>query len=264
MSRRALIIGINYTGTTSALNGCINDAMNMNNFVKTEFKLGDENIRIMTDTATNSALIPTKANILTQMRWLIADAKSDSRLLLHYSGHGTYINDQGTKDENDGRDEAICPIDYSSAGLIIDDELRSALINPLPAGCQLTGIFDCCHSGTIFDLKYNYLYYPSPARKTFELQIEKNSQVCKASVFLISGCIDSQTSADAYIDRKPQGAMTYSFLKAYNGIKDKQKDLNCMRLLKNLYTFVKEGKFTQNPKLSVGSLIPIDAPFSIM
>ena len=31
--RKALLIGINYTGTKHQLNGCINDAMNMKNYL---------------------------------------------------------------------------------------------------------------------------------------------------------------------------------------------------------------------------------------
>ena len=30
------------------------------------------------------------------------------------------------------------------------------MVKPLPAGCRLTAIFDCCHSGSVLDLPYEY------------------------------------------------------------------------------------------------------------
>ena len=53
-------------------------------------------------------------------------------------------------------DETIYPIDHQQQGVIIDDQLHLALVRPLPAGCRLTAVFDCCHSGTVLDLPYIY------------------------------------------------------------------------------------------------------------
>jgi hypothetical protein len=61
-------------------------------------------------------------------------------------------------DEADGYDETICPVDYQQAGMISDDELHAILCRNLPAGCRLTAIFDCCHSGSALDLPFTYRY----------------------------------------------------------------------------------------------------------
>ena len=53
-------------------------------------------------------------------------------------------------------DETLVPLDYQSAGQITDDELHRIIVQPLPEGCKLTCVFDCCHSGTILDLPYIY------------------------------------------------------------------------------------------------------------
>ena len=37
-------------------------------------------------------------------------------------------------------DEAICPLDFRQAGLIIDDDLHTLLVKPLPAGVRLTAL----------------------------------------------------------------------------------------------------------------------------
>ena len=67
MNKRALIVGINYTGTSSALNGCITDAEN----VKQELlKRGyaERNIVFLTD---NTDVKPTRENILKELLALI-------------------------------------------------------------------------------------------------------------------------------------------------------------------------------------------------
>jgi metacaspase-1 len=74
---------------------------------------------------------------------------------MHYSGHGTQIPDDDG-DEADGMDEALCPVDYQTEGMIRDDDIYRELVATLPAGCRLTVLMDCCHSGTILDLPYSF------------------------------------------------------------------------------------------------------------
>jgi len=35
--------------------------------------------------------------------------------------------------------------------------MHDIMVKPLPAGCRLTAIFDCCHSGSLLDLPYEYV-----------------------------------------------------------------------------------------------------------
>src|SRR5271170_4608756 len=35
--------------------------------------------------------------------------------------------------------------------------MHDILVKPLPAGCRLTALFDCCHSGSVLDLPYEYV-----------------------------------------------------------------------------------------------------------
>ena len=54
-------------------------------------------------------------------------------------------------------DEALVPVDYSTAGVILDDTLLEILVCPLPKGAVMTCFIDCCHSGTMLDLPYGFL-----------------------------------------------------------------------------------------------------------
>ena len=102
MSKFALLIGINYKGTSNELNGCINDVMNMRDVLIKHFGYLAENIVVMTEDQPNN-LKPTALNIMNQFGSLIIKAhhKQAKEIWFHYSGHGSYIDDTNG-DELDG------------------------------------------------------------------------------------------------------------------------------------------------------------------
>lgn len=114
-----------------------------------------DEVRVLTDDQTDPNLIPTRANIIAGFKWLRAGAKAGDSLIFHYSGHGGSVKDLDG-DEEDGMDETLCPLDYASAGQIVDDEVHMILIKGLPKGVRLTAIMDCCHSESILDLPFTY------------------------------------------------------------------------------------------------------------
>jgi len=153
-NRKALFIGINYTGTQAQLNGCINDVKNVSQLICNKYNF--HNCLYLTDDQQDPLKKPTYNNIIEGMKWLVQGAKSGDSLFFHYSGHGGTARDSSDNDEADGYDETILPLDYQSAGQIVDDVIYEHLVQPLPEGCRLTAIFDSCHSGTVLDLPYTY------------------------------------------------------------------------------------------------------------
>lgn len=234
----AVIIGINYTGTASALEGCINDAINLKTFLVDKCHFTADNILILADDGVSE--LPTKDNILNAFNTLITKANEGfTELWLSYSGHGSYVSDQNG-DEADKRDEVICPLDYSSKGMIIDDFIYSDLVCKLPSTVTLFSVMDCCNSGTVFDLPYLY---------TTANTVNNTNNKHVATVISISGCRDDQTSADAYINSQSQGAMTWSFLNALNNA---NYDIKLVDLLNNMRILLKNN-YTQVPMLAVTS-----------
>ena len=154
-NRKALFIGINYFNTQSELRGCINDVINIRQFVQSKYGFADSNITQLTDDQAEQAGKPTRANIIQALHWLVAGCAPGDSLFLHYSGHGGSVKDVDG-DEVDGMDETICPLDYAQAGQILDDELHDILVKSLPKGVRLTAIFDSCHSGSVLDLPFSY------------------------------------------------------------------------------------------------------------
>lgn len=247
MSKKALLIGINYTGTSSALNGCINDVDAMKAYL---LKNGynEENITILTDETETK---PTRVNILTHLLELIvSDAKT---LFFHYSGHGSYIRDEDG-DEMDGKDECLCPVDYYSAGMILDDEIRGVL-QCLNKGKKLTMILDCCHSGSGADLCYN-MYERGG---TYSMLKNSKQTKTRGEVVMISGCRDIQTSADSYINGKFQGALTNSFLY----VVERHKRLSYEELIRKVRSKLKKDRYSQIPCLSSGRELKLGSLFMV-
>lgn len=156
--KKALLIGINYTGTDLALQGCVRDARFMHFLLRTKFGFQDSDFWVLTDEPheIRSNVVtarPTRENILRGMRWLVENARPGDSLFFHFSGHGSQIPDT-SGDEADGYDETLVPEDFDENGQIVDDEIHEILVRNLPKGVRLTAVVDCCHSGTVFDLPF--------------------------------------------------------------------------------------------------------------
>lgn len=255
--RRALLIGINYTGTPHQLAGCCNDVDTMRallhprGFVATCLK--DDG---------STPLRPTRANILRAMSDLIGGAAAGDALVMHYSGHGTRRRDSSNDEasDDDGHDEALCP---SDGGVITDDELRRLLVAPLPAGCSLLVVLDCCHSGTGMDLRYTYTdtstfkhgrvpdeYVPSDWTIQRERHYNRKCDESAADVVCLSGCVDSGTSADTVsASGRACGAMTAAFqaaLRKTNG--------TALDMFHYVNGVMRCYRYQQRPQLSLGSV----------
>lgn len=227
MVKKALLIGINYKGQDGELNGCINDINNIRDVLVNNCDYDINNIRMLSE---ESSVLPTRKNIEDNIRWLVSNLLPNDVLYLHYSGHGTFITDR-SGDESDGKDEVIVPLDYQQRGVISDDWLFSNMVERIPQNVTLWAFMDCCHSGTMVDLKYNYksmceyrngkvnsnlVYNPREWTDRFSFSVERTKDVL-GNIYLFSGSLDTQTAADAFIASKYQGAFTHCFLELLKG-----------------------------------------------
>ena len=275
--KKALIMGLNYIGTDNALNGCINDANRLKSLLQQDFGYNDTNITLMTDNEIGD-LYPTQKNIITQIENIIENVKNNNieELWISYSGHGSYIFDVNN-DEQDNKDETICPLDMTTNGHISDDMINKYL-SEIPSTCRVICLFDSCHSGTMGDLKYKYIYDKSvdqikTSRKRIRVRIkkkkkkwkwkwvtkqiripgkwnwksaEKNITPLNSQIITISGCRDPQVSMDIYSYQfnKWGGALTNAFIQIIN---DCKKELSCQTLCLELNKYMLEKKYSQKP-----------------
>jgi hypothetical protein len=88
---------------------------------------------------------PTKRNIEDAFSRMTQYSKAGDVVFVHYSGHGGKVVDT-SGDEDDGFDETLIPVDFKTAGQIIDDDVLKILVKPMRAGVHVTVLMDCCHS----------------------------------------------------------------------------------------------------------------------
>ena len=139
--RRALCVGIDAYPGDARLSGCVNDA---NAWARVFRALQFEQVELLVDEDA------TQDRIRQALNDLVRAGRPGDALVFQYSGHGTTFPDQAgpAGDENDGRDEAIVPVDFPDGRFLLDDELFE-IFDALQDGVALTCFFDCCHSGTI-------------------------------------------------------------------------------------------------------------------
>lgn len=166
MGTKALLVGIN-AYPTMPLKGCLNDVENMRALLQDRHNVQADNVRVLLDEQA------TKAGIEEGLRWLAqsGDDHDSTVRLFHFSGHGTYVEDQNG-DEPDGRDEALVPFDYDTVGGMSDDALRG-LYRTFSRETHLLLVMDCCHSGSIQrvvaeDTRYRFLPNSFEERERFD------------------------------------------------------------------------------------------------
>ena len=265
MAKRAVLIGINrYQIPGADLRGCVNDVKNLAQALTTHYGFSAQDITSLTD------LQATKKAMQSAIQKLVASGKKGDVLLLHYSGHGSNVPDDNG-DEADHRDEILCPTNLDWNDPLRDDWLRKTF-NKLRAGVNLTVIMDCCHSGsntrafTPPDAPIKERFLPCPLdliaaesgrklRGTLRGQLGKaprgrkrKGDIVHADIeeMLITGCRDTQTSADAHIGGSFNGALTYYLVES---MKEANGNLTYRELHQRATAKLKNNQYDQVPQL---------------
>jgi len=261
-SKFAVIIGINlYDAELNAdLNGCVNDAEGMYDILTNTYNFPKDNVRVLTDfRATGEA-------IFERIEWLVSHNVPGDELVLHYSGHGSQVRDRDGDELNDYLDEILCPTDLDWDNPFTDDEIKWCF-DKKADGVFLTFICDSCHSGSItksIDFttpetppKVRYINPPMDIKardnrddfivnKIGTINSNKIAPRGGQSHVLLSGCRDDQTSADAYIDGKYQGALTSALIKTIKA--NPSKDWTTIHA--EVIAFLNARGYSQRPQLS--------------
>lgn len=208
-----------YEGWDGKLAACEADAKDMRALAKKQgFNPGPI---LLSARATADAVTAAFTSAAKQL------AKGDI-LLLTYSGHGGQVRDtNGDEADKDRMDETWVLFDRQ----LVDDELYD-LWGKFKSGVRILVLSDSCHSGTVTRVVPDFIA-GGPRRRAMPrsvgIKVEKAHQALyrsiqkahpgsektkvRASVLLISGCMDNQFSMDG----EKNGAFTGTLKKVWAG-----------------------------------------------
>jgi hypothetical protein len=244
--KKALLIGINYRNTSYELYGCINDAYSMEKLLK--MKYGYTITTVITDDTQTK---PTSSNIINLFTNFLKTSKYGQTLFVMFSGHGSYTRDTNN-DEQTKNDQML--VGCNLVG-VLDDTIKKIINTYLPAGVTLIFMADSCFSGSVLDLRYQYM-------DTFtnkSLNVNTKQTETRGNVILISGCQDNQTSADTVMNNIPNGALSIAVM-------DAMKNMNrptWSNFITTVRKSLKDNGFTQVAQLSSGKPLNINSQICI-
>ena len=210
---RALLVAVNdYPPPGPPLRGCLNDIADMATWLKLARGFTDADILFLRDSDA------TAQNIRDALAQVTAGLIPGDRLLVHYSGHGAQLQD------GDNSSDVLCSVDFDwSPERAIGIADLHAAFSKVPAGAHATLVCDSCHSGALAgDLSRDIaarrlgvprLYSAHPTTRTIGTpRLLRELAHALDNLAFISGCESDQTSADAYIGGRFNGALTYMLL----------------------------------------------------
>lgn len=218
MADKALLIGINKY-PNAPLRGCVNDMRDWADLLVERYKFKPASIRMLANFRARTGAIKKR------LQWLI-DCKPGDRVFFQFSGHGTQYPSRDYKHELDNLLEVICPFDFNwRKRRMITDKYFARVFAKIPQGVKFYWVSDCCHSG---DLTRSLpkgdsipRFYPQPADiawrgegiKQKGIKSDRAMKSGKLDVGFVSGCKSNQTSADALINGRYCGALSYHLIK---------------------------------------------------
>ncbi|XP_057518495.1 metacaspase-1-like [Amaranthus tricolor] len=209
--KRALICGVSYKNQKYKLKGTLTDVYNIKQLLTNRYHFPEQAIRVLTE-ENDPDRVPTKANMEEGLRWLVDGCKSGDSLVFYFSGHGFRQHDLNN-DELDGFDETLCPVDFKTEGMIIDNDINTMIVKPLIKGVRLHAIIDACYSGTILDLEY---LYSLKERKWLDNRPPSGARKCTGGgrAICFSACRDDEQATDSnvFTHKGMSGVMTHCFI----------------------------------------------------
>jgi hypothetical protein len=231
--RRALLFGINKYGNGNDLSGCLNDLDDVEKKLNNEFS-GFDILKFKDAQVTCNNFFNTIKNAISVMC-------SGDVLYIHYSGHGTQIP---SSQEVNGYHEALYLVD----GVFIDDQFQT-LQEMTPSEVTVVVKLDSCFSGDMlreFNPRYiRNRFMPMPGVEVRHKVMKKiiGAKTAALKWIVISGCSEEQTSADAYINGRYNGAFTYFDNLSYNAKSTYQSEID------NLHIYLPSNEYDQAPTL---------------
>ena len=261
MNKYAYFSGVNIYSNGNNLRGCVNDCMDMRERIVAKYSVQPDNIRVLTDTRAT-----TKVG-LEHLDWLIGCCSPTEQdvLIFQNSSHGTRFRIRDAYGNlNNWESDVICPSDFNWDTNFISAEMIHAKFDKIPPNTTLIFISDSCCSGDLVrELSWSSgvdsakslpkrMIPPDDIRArsiSRDLGVKKLtdyvSVIDSVNIVFLSGCQSSETSADAYMNGRYNGALT-------NGLKaliDAAPNATWECAHKYIIDFMEQNSFAQHPEV---------------
>lgn len=256
MNKYAFLCGINSYQNGNNLRGCVNDVMDIRERLIKKYNFSPDNIRLLISERA------TKKAICEHVEWLISccDPVAEDLLVFDYSGHGTKFRIRRGNNLDNYETACLCSTDHDWS-----DPLEAGILHryfdQIPPNTSLSFIADCCNSG---DLVKRFGFDGSTATQAKRMippddilarsldrtlttkQIEDYvSIIDTVNVLFLSGCQPEETSADAYIDGRYNGALTAGLKWVIDSDPESLWENTHVRMSNYLF----DNKFAQHPSI---------------
>jgi hypothetical protein len=211
--KRALLIGIGKYEVLPRLPGSKNDIDLVHQVLVSRYGFSDDHVDEVRDEAA------TRAGVLSALNKIVKEAGPKDVVYIHYSGHGSQVQDLNGDEPEDQLDETIVPQDGRTEGIpdITDDELET-ILSQLKTS-QAVVVLDSCHSGTATrGLEVRVRFVPADDRVAL---YQKNNVTTRAIVplnkhayVLFSGAASHEEALDGPVDGRYHGFFTHSLFKS--------------------------------------------------
>jgi len=211
--RRALLIGIGKYQVLPRLPGSKNDIDLVHQVLVSRYGFSETHIRTIRDEEA------TREGVLAALNQIVKEAGPNDVVYIHYSGHGSQVQDLNGDEPDDQLDETIVPADGRTEGVpdITDDEL-DVLLSQLQTSKAVV-VLDSCHSGTATrGLEVRVRSVPADDRIAL---YKKGSVTTRAivpvnlhSYVLFSGAASHEEALDGPVDGRYHGFFTHSLFKS--------------------------------------------------
>lgn len=211
--KRALLIGIGKYQVLPRLPGSKNDIDLVNQVLLSRYGFAEHDIHIVRDEAA------TREGVLAGLNRIVTEAGPNDVVYIHYSGHGSQVEDLNGDEPDDHLDETIVPADGRTEGVpdITDDELDEILSRLKTSKAVV--VLDSCHSGTATrGLEVRVRSVPEDHR----VNLYKKSGVTTRAIVpvnlhayvLFSGAASHEEALDGPVDGRYHGFFTHSLFKS--------------------------------------------------
>lgn len=274
----ALLVGIdNYAVPVSRLQGCINDVMAVEEYLKTRVKSEGWNLhlKILKDSQA------TRQGIIDGFSEHLCQANSNDVALFYYSGHGSQqaAPKEFWEFEPEKLNETLVCYDSRMEGSwdLADKELAKLIAEVAQKNPHITLILDCCHSGEgtrdpfqetavrqyTADVRSrpvdSFIFSQSDIQSFRSLDRQANGwSLPRGKHILFASCQNSETAKEYNVDGEHRGAFCYFLTKTLN---QTQGNLSYRDLFKRVNALVRSKVKQQSPQLEATDSKELDQFF---